>query len=140
MHAISGCDTVSAFSGIGKKTAWQVWTSMENLHPLFNRLSNAPTEITSQDMDALERFVIVLYSKTCSVSRVNEARKILFAHGNRHIENIPPTVAALTQHVKRAVYQAGHVWGQAHICNPSLPSPSDWGWQQGGDGQWFSHW
>ena len=27
IHALSGCDTVSAFHGIGKKTAWAVWCS-----------------------------------------------------------------------------------------------------------------
>ena len=25
MHAVSGCNTVSAISGIGKKTVWDIW-------------------------------------------------------------------------------------------------------------------
>ena len=35
LHAVSGCDTVSSFHGIGKKTAWNAWCSMPHLKPLF---------------------------------------------------------------------------------------------------------
>ena len=31
MHALSGCDTVSFFNGIGKKTALDIWRSLPNL-------------------------------------------------------------------------------------------------------------
>ena len=58
MHAISGCDTVSSFYGIGKKTAWAVWRSLPNLHEIFARLSNAPSMISSNDMEAIERYVV----------------------------------------------------------------------------------
>ena len=27
MHAVSGCDTVSSFCDIGKKTVWDIWRS-----------------------------------------------------------------------------------------------------------------
>lgn len=30
-HAFTGCDTVSAFVGKGKKTAWQAWNVFENV-------------------------------------------------------------------------------------------------------------
>lgn len=33
MHAVSGCDVVSSFHGIGKKTAWSVWLSMQHMTP-----------------------------------------------------------------------------------------------------------
>ena len=42
---------------------------------------------------------------------------------------IPPTFAALLQHVKRAAYMTGPCWGQALIASSNLPSPSEWGWQ-----------
>ncbi len=87
-HAMSGCDTVSAFSGIGKKSAWDVWRSMPHLTPLFVKLSSVPQ--TDDDMEQLERFVIGMYNRTSPVLKVNEARKYMFAHGNRQIEMYHP--------------------------------------------------
>ncbi|KAK3775668.1 hypothetical protein RRG08_049847 [Elysia crispata] len=45
-------------------------------------------------------------------------------------DNIPPTLHALEQHAKWAVYQAGHLWGQSLVGNPELPSQQMWGWQR----------
>jgi hypothetical protein len=104
-------------------------------------LSNAPSQINEANVDEIERFVVLLYSRTSQLSKVNEARKQLFAYGGRQLDNIPPTRAALLQHVKRAAYQAGHIWGKAHIADPSLPSPSEWGWEKTTeDGQWTPTW
>ena len=127
-HALSGCDTVSSFSHVGKKTAWNIWRASPATWPIFQQLSCAPAQVTEPDMVELERFVVLLYKRTSSLSKVNEARRQLFSNGNRPIDNIPPTEAALLQHVKRAAYQAGHVWGQSLVIRPTLPPPSEWGW------------
>ena len=83
--------------------------------------------------------MVLLYSRTSPIVAVNSVRKQLF--GKRKLENIPPLKAALLQHVKRASFQASHVWGQALIANPTLPSPSEWGWQkEDNDGQWTPLW
>ncbi|XP_014677523.1 PREDICTED: uncharacterized protein LOC106817375 [Priapulus caudatus] len=140
MHAVSGCDTVSSFSSIGKKTTWDVWRSLPNLTAVFIRLSDTPEEVTEADMEELERFVVLLYSRTSQITTVNAARKQLFSHGNRKIENIPPSRAALYQHVKRASFQAGHIWAQAMTSSPTLPSPSSWGWKLDDDGHWIPLW
>ena len=79
------------------------------------------------DLNAIERYVVLLYQRTSALSRVNEARKPLFAQ-NRNMENIPPILYALEQHVKRAVYQAGHIWGQSLIGEPEVPSTDDSSW------------
>ena len=139
LHAISGCDTVSAFCGIGKKTAWEVWMTSDIFKSLFSRLSQSPSQISEDDVKSLERFVVLLYKRTSTLQNVNETRKRLFAFGNRQLENIPPTSSALLQHVKRAVFQAGHVWGQSLVANASVPSPSDWGWERIGDA-WTPKW
>ena len=132
LHAVSGCDTVSAFHGVGKKTAWLIWCSMNHLKPVINRLSKAPSHVcvSPEDMNEIERFVILLYQCTSSLSKVLGARKRMFTFGNRKIENIPPTMGALVHHVKRAVYQAGHIWGQCLQGDPTLPSPAAWGWEK----------
>jgi len=140
MHAISGCDTVSAFFGIGKKTAWAVWQSMPQLTPTFVSLSRAPAQISQDDMDQIERYVVLLYQRTSALCHVNEARKQLFTN-NRKMENIPPTLHALEQHVKRAVYQAGHIWGQSLVGKPNVPSPDIWGWERvKDDSPWTPCW
>ena len=85
---------------------------------VFNRLSRAPLSVSEDDFAELERFVVLLYSRTSSLTNVNNTLKHLFSYCNRQLEHIPPTAAALLQHVKREAYQAGHVWGQALISNP----------------------
>ena len=67
-HAVSGCDTVSAFCGVGKKTAWVIWRSKSHLDQIFAWLSHAPKQISTEDLKHLERFVVlvVLYQRTPS--------------------------------------------------------------------------
>lgn len=63
-------------------------------------------------------------------SGVNQARKHLFATLGKHIGAIPPTLAVLFQHILRAAYQAGHIWGRATgEFELEPPSPSGWGWK-----------
>jgi len=59
--------------------------------------------------------------------QVNEARKYLFTKKGRGLEGLPPIQDALKQHLMRATYQGGYVWGQATIPAPVLPDPTDWG-------------
>ena len=81
MHALSGL-TLSFFkNGIGKKTAWDIWRSLPNLKTLFCRLSQTSEKITEADMEELERFVVLLYSRTSQIITVNDARKVLFLTG-----------------------------------------------------------
>ena len=70
MHAISGRGTVSSFSGIGKKTVWDIWKSLPNLTPLFRQLSETPDEITESDMEKIKRYVVLLYSRTSPIVTV----------------------------------------------------------------------
>ena len=91
-------------------------------------------------MNEIERFVVRLYQHTSSLSKVLVARKRMFTFGNRKIENIPPTMGALVQHVKRAVYQAGHIWGQCLQGDPTLPSPAAWGWERTDNSPWRHCW
>ena len=42
----------------------------------------------------------------------------------RQMDSLPLTQAALVEHIKRAAYQAGHVWSQMFEAVPSLPSIS----------------
>ena len=68
-----------------------------------------------------------------------QERKELFTSLNRSIDNVPPMSAALTQHVLRATYQAGHCWGQSLVDVVDLPSPANWGWMRTNE-QWLPVW
>ena len=95
----------------------------------FLALSASPSlDTVLQEMPTIERFVVLMYDRTCAATHVNDARKYLFTQKGRSIECIPPTSAALLEHTKRAVFQAGYVWGQALKLLPDLPSPAEWGW------------
>ena len=109
-HALNGCDTASSFAGHGKKTAWALWI-------VFPELTNAyiPQDVITK----IERFVILLYDRN---------------HPMLSVLSIPPTNAALEEHLKRAVYQGGHVWGQMLVPTPELPSPCKWGCSKTSEG------
>ena len=138
-HAFTGCDTVSFFGGRGKRTAWDTWRSYNDITSIFVSLANTP-ELVESSVTSLERFVILLYDRTSSLEDINQARKHLFAQKGRSIENIPLTKAALVQHIKRAVYQAGYCWAQATTPSPDLPCPSEWGWKRKEPCSWEANW
>ena len=67
-----------------------------------------------------------MYIRSSPHTEVNKARLAMVAAG-RPIESILPTVAALIQHVKRAVLQS-IIW--KFNKEPHYPSPHQWGWSQ----------
>ena len=129
-HAFTGCDVTSYFANRGKKSAWKTWVAWPEITDSFATLSlpctvNIPEDIILK----LERFVVLMYCRTSDDMHVNTARMTLFSKMSRTIENIPPTQAALEQHIRRSSYQSGHVWGQSLDVQPVLPDVTDWGWE-----------
>ena len=139
-HAFTGCDTVSSFAGRGKKTAFDTWKSFDAVTSVFANLVTRPGCFNDESMSVLESFVVLLYDRTSTETTVNAARRHLFTTKARSIEAMPPTGAALLQHAKRATYQGGHVWGQAHVRAPDLPSPESWGWSKSATKGWEPLW
>lgn len=137
-HALTGCDTVSAFAGRGKKTALETWKVFPEVTVAFEELLHMPADISAEAMALLERFVVLMYDRTSDSLQVNDARKQLFTQKSQTLENIPPTQAALKQHIKRACYQANS-WNQALVLAPDVLDPSEWGWTKPTTG-WQSLW
>ena len=55
-------------------------------------------------------------------------------------ECLPPTRAALTQHIKITTYQAGYIWAQSLVPMQEInEQPSSWGWVEGDPG-WTPYW
>lgn len=127
-HAFTGCDTVSSFTNYGKNKAYKAWTAYPEVTAAFLQLSSSPQNIEAV-RPVLERFVVVLYDRTSEHTSVDAARYDLFDKG-RPLDKIPPTLGALEQHIRRAVYQGGHIWGQMFIRSPERPCPGDWGWHR----------
>ena len=103
-HALTGCDTVSAFSGRGKKTAWNTWEVFPEVTEAFEDLLLMQQDMSEATMALLERFVVLLYDRTNDIMNVNDARKQLFTQKSRSLENLPPSQEALKQHIKRACF------------------------------------
>ena len=109
-HAFSGCDTVSHFKGIGKKTDWDVWSTYNPVTEAFTGILENKC-LTDDSLATLERYTVLMYDQTSQLESVNETRKHLFTQKSRQIENLPPSQAALWQHILRAAYQGVFIWG-----------------------------
>ena len=103
-HALTGCDTASAFVGRGKKTCWEIWKKCPQVTDTFIKLLETPQLISDNMLKVLQHYVILLYDANSECENVNVARKKLFSNKGKSIENIPPTFDALEQHIRRAVY------------------------------------
>ena len=115
------------------------WKSFPEVTSAFLSLGNTPPVVDDSCMATLERFVVLLYDRTSAQTAVNGAGKQLFVKKGRQFEAIPPTRAALLEHSKRAVLQAGYIWGKALIPSPTMPNPQNWGWTLDG-GLWRPYW
>ena len=93
-HALSGCDTTSAFVGKGKPSAWQAWQLYNEVTPTLASLAENPYQHLDVDLEhfrKIERMAVIMYDKTCPYDSINEARKELFCKHNRGMDKLPPT-------------------------------------------------
>jgi len=91
-------------------------------------------------MPILEHYLTIMYDRTSTRMKVNDARRDLFTRKGRDIEAIPPTSDALRQRAKRSTYQAGHCWGNSVVPSPPFPCPSEWGWVKVSNDMWAPLW
>ncbi len=92
-------------------------------------LTSLPTTIsTTHDGFQITSEILWCLSNSSTAKCVDDARLELFARKQRSYKSIPPTRAALMQHLKRSAYQAKCIWSQATVCQPETLSPADWGW------------
>ena len=83
------------------------WTILTLQHLLLFSLFRLGItgELSDNDWEHIQRFVVLLYDRTSTSTTVNECRRNLFTKG-RLIHTIPPTEDALKQHIKRAMLQS----------------------------------
>ena len=106
-RAFTSCDVVSAFRGKGKKSAWQTSEMCAEASDVFPGLSQYPqvASVNDNEVDILEKFVVIMFDTSSTATVVNNARLDMFARKQRPYHAISPTRSALLQHVKRADYQ-----------------------------------
>ena len=116
---------MSQFSGRAKKTAWTAWSLLPEVTHTFSTIPHSlkPTEY---DISVIERFVVFMYDQTCPDFTVNGCRKYLFTKLGRLIENCPPTLDALTQHINRAILQSS-IWVES-LYNTTSLDITNFGW------------
>ena len=109
LHCFTGCDSVSAFYGKGKKKALNLILKNPELCSALKDLGER-FDIHPDMMEALETFVCKLYGQH-NITTVNEARYNMFRLARMSEITMPPNQDALRQHIKRANYQAGKLIG-----------------------------
>ena len=103
LHAFTGCDTTSAFSGKGKKAVLDlVVAGGMNLKAMQQ---SGQTPVVSEELMLLCRqFVCALYGRP-ALSDLNEVRYQIFRTSACQSSSLPPNEDALGNDVKRANYQ-----------------------------------
>ena len=124
LHVFTGCDSVSAFIGKGKKAAFSLIKKHNHLCNTMKDLGDSP-EVNKDLFKACERYVCALYcGKGSDVSRLRYSK---FCATNAQSNRLPPTKDALKKHTLRANYQAT-MWKLALYPKPEIPSPNGHGW------------
>ena len=131
-HALTGCDTTSAFAGKGKKALYALVKNDDAALDVIGGLGKQ-YRFDEALLPDFERLVCRLY-KVSSCDTVNEARYHLFATTQATEHALPPTRGALLQHLRRANYQAA-VWMRSTSPLNHAPSPHHHGWTVSPDGE-----
>ena len=130
-HAFTGCDMSSSMMGIGKKTAWKAWADNPEITGTMVAITTRPHEFSesSVHMQNIEAFTVKLYCKNTECKSVNAARRHMFTHSLQSLDRIPPTKAALYQHVKRSLLVSAYIWHCSLNRELNLPDPKLNGWE-----------
>ena len=128
LHAFTGCDSVSAFSGKGKLTALKLVKRRPAYQELFQQLG-VEWELSNELFVRLQEFTCLMYSSNPGTRDVNVLRYRLFCARKGELEShqLPPCQDTLRKHCERANYQSA-IWRRSLQCSPQIPSPIGSGW------------
>ena len=104
LHAVSGCDSTSAFFGVGKQKAYKIVKSSNRFQEALAEMGEA-FDFDNNNFPAFQEMVAEFYGvKSCT--SINEARYRKFCTKNKVPEphKLPPTEDKLLQHCQRANY------------------------------------
>ncbi|XP_065182225.1 uncharacterized protein LOC135812936 [Sycon ciliatum] len=138
LHALTGCDSVSSFSGKGKTAPLKLLLSSTRM---AEALATLGVNATSDDqlLSECEWFACALYGNPGQQDINSQRYQKFCAATSCAPHKLPPSRDALHQHVARANYQA-HIWRSATTAMPEVPSPVGHGWQSETDGTLSISW
>ena len=123
-HALTGCDTTSAFANKGKKMPWELIKSS----PMkYGKLCDIGSSPVNETYPVVKDFILNMYQPYNSklnqtVSACKDIRYKLFAAKGCRLKDLPPTEDALMQHLKRVDYQV-KIWKASLEAKPIFPCP-----------------
>ena len=126
-HALTGCDSTSQFTGIGKRSAWGIFCNNNNSELLYE-LGGDHT-LNTPAMARVEEFVCRLYKPGTSITSIQALRSVMFRTSKKALESLPPTHDSFMLHIRRANHQA-FIWRNAHVGQVDLPDPLINGWKE----------
>ncbi|CAG9825679.1 unnamed protein product [Phaedon cochleariae] len=140
LHAWTGCDTVSAFSGQGKLKALKLLPTNDEFVSLFSMLGSQ-FSLSDGDHCKIQKFACQLYSRNIKTENINELRYQMFRSRQGAVEStqLPPCEDCLHQHSLRANYQTA-IRKRCLENFPAIPEPEDHGWNLEKDGQLSIKW
>ena len=143
LHAFTGCDSTSAFKGIGKIKPIKLIQKVTKFCEPLGRLGEE-WEISDDTVQQLEELTCALYGKS-RFSDIDEVRHVIIKSKckensdmispSAHLEllSLPPCRKTLVQHIRRCNYQVA-IWKRAHIAKVVPPSPTEGhGWRYDGN-------
>jgi len=119
-HATTGCDTVSAPLGIGKKRAWN--TFVKHIEYFTELLTAISCSSSPDDLEPIQNFFIALFSPAFEGNNIDECRYYMHSTG-APIHTLPPTKDSLMLHIGRSVYTSDG-WNQGLVKMQVLPPPT----------------
>lgn len=125
-HSLTGCDSTSALSGIGKKKGFELLKTSGEYQDTASQLGENLT-LSERCQTSSEKLVCALYTKDARPT-ADGTRYFLFCQKQKQNENLPPTSNSLRHHIQRANFQA-FVWKKCLSPFQNLPSPCGHGWQ-----------
>ena len=87
---------------------------------IFIRLGKRPSDVTEADMNAIESFIMKMYTKLSNISFTDLRINMFKSLTNNDLRKLPPSRRALEQHTRRTCYQAGYVWQESVVISLSL--------------------
>ena len=114
IHSITGCDSVSSFSGIGKKTAINILK--DNINDLMDLSEFGDSPELSIDCDVMVtciKFVRLLYDRKSTQNDLNLLRYQLFTQKSIYGDKLPPTLDSLVMHLKDPITSV--LFGSPHV-------------------------